>query len=104
MRKAEAAAARRRGEAEAAAREAEALEAALAARGVRVGEFADEACASRWSGRARGRGCGGTPSRTKLHWPLLVLYPEVGMLTLTLTLPLTLALALTLTLTLTRWA
>ena len=70
VREAEAAAVRKREAAAAAAREAAALEAALAARGVRVGEFADDALREQVVGSSSGARVWWDAEQDTLHWPL----------------------------------
>ena len=70
VREAEAAAVRKREAAAAAAREAKALESALAARGVRVGEFADDALREQVVGSSSGARVWWDAEQDTLHWPL----------------------------------
>ena len=70
MREAEAAEVRKREAAAAAAREAKALESALAARGVRVGEFADDALREQVVGSSSGARVWWDAEQDTLHWPL----------------------------------
>ena len=70
MREAEAAEVRKREAAAAAAREEAALEAALAARGVRVGEFADDALREQVVGSSSGARVWWDAEQDTLHWPL----------------------------------
>ena len=73
VREAEAAEVRKREVAAAAAREAVALEAALAARGVRVGEFADDALREQVVGSSSGARVWWDAEQDTLHWPLSML-------------------------------
>ena len=70
---------RRRVAAEAEAQQKAALEAALSARGVRVSDFADEQLREQVVGASSGARVWYDAEEDALHWPCLVLYPEVGM-------------------------